>query len=136
MRLARLAVALALGAFASSLAASAPEAAASEQVTTALREHAQLALGSYREAVAGLHELQAAVRELLAQPSKPSLEAARRAWIACRDAYGRTEALRFSHGPIDDLHPITGVQGPRAASTPGPSMRRTSTTSPVNPPLD
>ena len=120
MRLARLAVALALGAFASSPAASASEAAASEQVTKVLREHAQLALGSYREAVAGLHDLQAAVRELLAHPSKPSLEKARAAWIACRDAYGRTEALRFSHGPIDDLHPITGVQGPEGRINPWP----------------
>ena len=120
MRLALLALLLVACALPCSLAEAAPVSTANEQVTTALRDHAQLALGSYREAVAKLHELRDAVGELLAQPSRASLAKARAAWIECRDAYGHTEALRFSHGPIDDLHPVTGVQGPEGRINPWP----------------
>ncbi len=67
---------------------------------------------SWKSEVVCSSQLRAAVREFLAQPSRHSLESARAAWISCRDAYGRTEALRFSGVPIDDLHPVTGVQGP------------------------
>jgi len=112
MRVARLALSLAACAVTCSYAAAATPGRANEAVASAVRGHAQLAQRAYRDAVAGLHELEAEVQEFLAEPSRTSLEAARAAWIQCRDAYGRTEAFRFSGGPIDDIHPLTGVQGP------------------------
>jgi putative iron-regulated protein len=74
--------------------------------------YARQARDAYAGAVRGLEELRLAVREFLASPSPASLAKAREAWRACRAGYGRTEVYRFSGGPIDDLHPITGRQGP------------------------
>ncbi len=68
----------------------------------ALRGYARTAFLGYSEAVQGLEALQAAVDTLLARPSPATLAGARAAWLACRDPYSRTEALRFSGGPIDD----------------------------------
>ncbi len=81
-------------------------------VTAALRGHANIARHAYEEAVRGLHELRFTMREFLAKPSRATLEHARAAWVASRDTYGRTEAFRFSGGPIDDRNLVTGVDGP------------------------
>lgn len=73
-----------------------------DSLLAALHGYARTAFAGYSEAVRGLEALQAAVDTLLARPSRASLAGAREAWIACRDDYSRTEALRFSGGPIDD----------------------------------
>jgi putative iron-regulated protein len=73
-----------------------------DSLSVALSGYARTAFSGYSEAVQTLEDLKAAVDTLLARPSRESLAGARRAWIACRDPYSRTEAFRFSGGPIDD----------------------------------
>lgn len=74
--------------------------------------YARQARDAYALAVRGLEELRLAVREFLASPTPESHAKAREAWLASRAYYGRTEVFRFSGGPIDDLHPVTGAEGP------------------------
>lgn len=83
-----------------------------ESTARALEGYAHLAHAAYGEAARGAEGLRDAVRELLDRPSRQTLAGARAAWIAARDPYGRTEAFRFSGGPIDDIHPVTRVEGP------------------------
>ncbi len=85
---------------------------ADASVRSALDGYACIAGRAYRETHAAAESLQVAIHGMLGQPSERSLARAREAWIASRDAYGRTEVFRFSGGPIDDRHPITGVEGP------------------------
>jgi putative iron-regulated protein len=49
-----------------------------------------------------------AVEAFVAAPDAAGLELARRRWLEARRVYGRTEALRFYSGPIDD--PGEGVE--------------------------
>ena len=99
-----------------SLATLAPVAAArpaaDASVRAALDGYACLARRAYAESLGGAESLQMAVQAMLARPSERALAQARDAWVACRDGYGRTEVFRFSGGPIDDRHPITGIEGP------------------------
>ena len=85
---------------------------AHDRVEAALHGHARLARESYAQAVRGLEALRRDVRAFVARPSKETLERARATWIASSDAYARTEVFRFSGGPIDDVHPVTGAHGP------------------------
>ncbi|HKQ56906.1 MAG TPA: imelysin family protein [Candidatus Eisenbacteria bacterium] len=94
-------------------AATPPARAAAEQrVRAALDGYAHLAGRAYGESLREAETLKSAIAQMLAHPSQRSLGRAREAWIACRDAYGRTETFRFSGGPIDDRHPVTGIDGP------------------------
>ena len=81
-------------------------------MTRAIAGYAALARAEYGQALAAAVSLRDTVAAFLAAPSPATLAAARRAWIASRDVYGRTEVFRFAGGPIDDVHPVTGVQGP------------------------
>jgi putative iron-regulated protein len=58
---------------------------------------------SYDKAAADAKTLQQAVDVFLSAPSAESLAAARKAWVAARPAYLRTEAFRFYDGPIDSV---------------------------------
>ena len=73
-----------------------------------IRNYASIVHASYRDSLAGVRELGAAIGRFLDSPSAPALEAARRAWLDAREPYGQTEAYRFYGGPIDD------VDGPEA----------------------
>jgi putative iron-regulated protein len=55
----------------------------------------------YEEAASEAVRLTAAIDALLADPAQETLDAARKAWIAARPAYLRTEAYRFYDGPIE-----------------------------------
>jgi putative iron-regulated protein len=81
-------------------------------VTAALRGYTQLARSAYEDALRSTERFRVAVRAFLDGPSRKSLEHARQAWIDCRDDYGRTEAFRFSGGPIDGVDAKTGENGP------------------------
>ncbi|MCA8953615.1 MAG: iron-regulated protein [Planctomycetes bacterium] len=48
-------------------------------------------------------ELDVAISALLERPDAETLAVARRAWIAARAVYVRTEALRFYDGPVDAI---------------------------------
>jgi len=73
-----------------------------------LAAYAAHAHRAYAEAEVAARELLEALRELERAPTAAALDAARRTWIAAREPYGETEALRFYGGPVDD--PADGVE--------------------------
>ncbi len=77
-----------------------------DPLAAVLRDHALGAFAAYADVVDSLESLERAVAAFLARPSRGSLEAARAAWIAAREPYSRSEALRFSGGPIDGPDPL------------------------------
>lgn len=66
-----------------------------------LEHYASLVEANYDDALAGIRELQDAVRSFVAAPSEAGLQKARAAWLEGREWYGQTEAFRFYGGPID-----------------------------------
>ncbi len=68
--------------------------------------YAALVHANYSDALVGAQALKAAIDTFVATPSAATLNAARQAWLASREAYGQTEVYRFYDGPID------GVGGP------------------------
>lgn len=75
----------------------------------ALETYADIAYASYEDSRTRAEALDAALAALVANPSEVTMSAARSAWLAARDPYLQTEALRFSEGPIDDAE--LGVEG-------------------------
>jgi putative iron-regulated protein len=57
---------------------------------------------SYSQSLDSAKALDAAISAFTSAPSASTLEAARKAWLQAREAYGQTEAFRFYSGPIDD----------------------------------
>jgi len=78
-------------------------------VAEAMKTHSKLALAVYEDSLAAAKDLRDALQAFVAAPSEANLSAARSAWLAAREPYGQSEALRFVDGPID--HPDTGVEG-------------------------
>lgn len=101
-----------LAALATAHGMTATRPAADARVRKALDGYACIAGRAYRQSHSEAESLRVAVRAMLTHPSEHSLTRARESWISSRDAYGRTEVFRFSGGPIDDRHPITGEEGP------------------------
>src|ERR1051325_9552070 len=58
---------------------------------------------TYKDALAGARNLEAAVRAFLKQPSELSMKSARQAWLDARVPYLQSEAFRFYDGPIDQV---------------------------------
>jgi putative iron-regulated protein len=58
---------------------------------------------SYAASAAAAKTMASAIDAFLAKPSKKTLAAARKAWVAARPAYLLTEAYRFYDGPIEDI---------------------------------
>jgi putative iron-regulated protein len=67
-----------------------------------LANYAQLVHQNYADSLSGMRALKAAVDAFAANPSEATLDAARKAWVAARPAYGQSEVYRFYGGPIDD----------------------------------
>ncbi len=80
-----------------------------QEVAAVADNYAALVLENYQASLAGAQALDAAIAELLADPSEDTLTAAREAWLAAREPYGQTEVFRFYDGPIDD--PDDGPEG-------------------------
>ena len=57
---------------------------------------------SYARSLASARIMDGAIDTFLANPSQPSLDAAKHAWLRARDDYGVTEIYRFYNGPIDN----------------------------------
>ncbi|MET0285401.1 MAG: imelysin family protein [Polyangiales bacterium] len=72
-----------------------------ELARAGLATYAQIALAGYEDSLAGAEQLRRAVDALVAEPSEPTLQAAREAWNAAREPYLQTETYRFYEGPID-----------------------------------
>jgi putative iron-regulated protein len=67
-----------------------------------IENYSDIVLASYRDALTDAKELHRAVLEFTKSPSDSTLQAAKEAWLAARETYGKTEAFRFYGGPIDD----------------------------------
>lgn len=101
-----IAVALAVGTLvtwpARAAAAPKPAAVAGAVTHAAVAQHyATLVHANYEDVLATAKTLQVAVHAFVASPSADAQEAAKKAWLAAREAYGQTEAFRFYGGPID-----------------------------------
>ncbi|HEX7012370.1 MAG TPA: imelysin family protein [Steroidobacteraceae bacterium] len=66
-----------------------------------LDTYARIVLATYEDSLAAARELDAAIDELLANPSEQTLAAARQRWREARVPYSYSEAFRFYGGPID-----------------------------------
>lgn len=80
-----------------------------EQVTTFLENYSNLVLKNYDLTLTSARDMQSAVNTFLNEPTEATLEAAKKAWIAARQQYSKTEAYRFYGGPIDAAE--TGPEG-------------------------
>ncbi len=79
------------------------EADAQGQARAAVvKNYAELVSANYADALASAKDLDKAVKAFTAEPSEATLEAAKDAWLTCRDPYGLSEAFRFYQGPIDN----------------------------------
>jgi putative iron-regulated protein len=67
-----------------------------------IANHADVVHANYEDALRGAQNLKAKVDAFVAAPSPSRFDAAQRAWLAAREAYGQSEAFRFADGPIDD----------------------------------
>lgn len=84
------------------LAACGDEPSTSTSRTNVIANHAEVVHANYVDALRGAENLRAKIDAFVAAPSPSRLDAAKRAWLAAREAYGQTEAFRFADGPIDD----------------------------------
>lgn len=76
-----------------------PNATLKSEIKT---NYANIVYASYEDAYNELLDLKAEVNKLVSSPSAAQLDIAKQAWLSAREAYGPTEAYRFSGGPIDD----------------------------------
>ena len=71
--------------------------------TAQIDAYIDLVYSSYKKASDEAYLLQQAVDAFLGQPTEETLKAARKAWVAARPAYLKTEAFRFYDGPIEKV---------------------------------
>jgi putative iron-regulated protein len=69
-----------------------------------LGQYATIVHANYEDSLNGARTLKDAVASFVELPSAQGLDAARKAWLQAREAYGQSEAFRFYGGPIDDAH--------------------------------
>ncbi|MCA9583943.1 MAG: iron-regulated protein [Myxococcales bacterium] len=93
---------------ASADAGAADAASSTEEARAVLVAYAAGAHGAYSLALERARAMQTAIDAMLAAPSQATLDAARAAWIAAREPYGRTEVYRFFGGPIDEDESLEG----------------------------
>ena len=74
----------------------------SDPIATVVRQYAVNLDANYKDVIAQLEALQAAVDAFVAEPSADAQLAAQQAWLAARPAYGECEYSRFYGGPIDE----------------------------------
>ena len=77
-------------------------APAAVSIDAVVVQYANLVHANYQDVYQGAMTLQTAVEAFLASPSAVTQDAAKKAWLAAREAYGQTEAFRFYGGPIDN----------------------------------
>jgi putative iron-regulated protein len=66
-----------------------------------IENYANIVLATYEDCLTTLHELDAAVNALLANPSEATLATARERWRMARIPYSHSEGFRYYAGPID-----------------------------------
>ncbi len=90
---------LGTAALVSTLGAQAYAAPAAKDVLTT---YADIAHAGYEDSLITAKELQAAIDELVANPSAATFDAAKSAWLASRVPYQQTEVYRFGNAIVDD----------------------------------
>ena len=76
--------------------------ALAETPDAVLKTYADIALAGYEDSLLTAQALDAAIDNLIANPSEASLFAARAAWVAARVPYQQTEVYRFGNAIVDD----------------------------------
>ncbi|MCK5944009.1 MAG: iron-regulated protein [Planctomycetes bacterium] len=71
-----------------------------------VRHHAAWCHQLYSDVLRQARAMHRTIEQLCRHPGPAELAAARKAWLAARQAYGQTEALRFHDGPIERLEPL------------------------------
>ncbi len=83
-----------------------PSLGAASTLTSLCREtienYSDIAFASYSRATESARNLQGALEQFTANPTRENLSKAKNAWRDSRPSYLRTEAFRFYAGPIDD----------------------------------
>ncbi|MEL6349164.1 MAG: imelysin family protein, partial [Myxococcota bacterium] len=79
------------------------------QTGEAVSTYAEIVRASYEDSVTTAQTLDVALQALVDDPSQPTLDAARQAWLDSREPYLQTEVYRFYDGPIDN--PNDGPEG-------------------------
>jgi len=90
---------LGTAALVTTLGAQAYAAPAAKDVLTT---YADIAHAGYEDSLITAKELQAAIDELVANPSASTFDAAKSAWLASRAPYQQTEVYRFGNAIVDD----------------------------------
>lgn len=78
-----------------------PVVAQTPDAKAVLTTYADIALAGYEDSLVTAKALDAAIKSLIANPSKKSLDAARAAWKASRIPYMQTEVYRFGNPIVD-----------------------------------
>ncbi len=86
----------------SALGLLAATAAISAEKGEVLDTYANMAHAAYEDSLITTKRLQAAIDQLLSDPSAEALQAAKSAWIAARVPYQQTEAYRFGNAIVDE----------------------------------
>ncbi len=73
-------------------------------MTDVVKTNAAMAHAVYSDSVIMARTLATAIDQLIAAPSPEAFSAARDAWLAAREPYGKSEVFRFRSGPIDVLN--------------------------------
>ena len=79
-----------------------PSLALAVEKAEVLDTYADIAAAAYGDSLSTAKTLQAAVDELIANPSAEALAAAKAAWLEARVPYQQTEAYRFGNAIVDD----------------------------------
>jgi putative iron-regulated protein len=82
------------------LTAQASAAAPDEKAV--LTHYADMAHAQYSDSLSSARVLRNSIETLIAQPSEPTLAAARQAWVDARVPYQQTEVFRFGNAIVDD----------------------------------
>ncbi len=80
----------------------APLPAIAAEPSAILETYSNVALAGYEDSLETAKALDAAIDDLVAEPSEDTLEAAKEAWLAARAPYQQTEAFRFGNAIVDE----------------------------------
>jgi putative iron-regulated protein len=80
-----------------------------DEVAPVAENYATIVAASYAQSRSSAQALRDAIADVVRIPGEDTLSAARDAWLAAREPYGRTEVYRFYDGPIDN--PEDGPEG-------------------------
>lgn len=71
------------------------------QEASLLVAYANIATKTYNDTLNDAKALQVAIKEFTKNPTKQTMENAKKAWLVSRESYGQTEIFRLANGPID-----------------------------------